>query len=131
MIYLFDTNMAIYAMKKHPNVIARLKTTSPDDLAISAMSVAEMRFGACKSRNPEQTQLELDRFLAPWNLVPFDEAAASHYGRLRFHLAQAGLPIGERDMIIASIALSRGMAVATNDSDYQRVPELRIENWTE
>lgn len=50
--------------------------------------------------------------------------------RLRAELASAGTPIGPYDVLIAGQALSRDMTLVTrNPREFQRVPELRLEDW--
>ena len=63
-------------------------------------------------------------------MMPLDEKAAEKYGEIRFHLESRGTPIGERDMFIAAIALTREMTVVTHNlKEYARVPDLQIEDW--
>lgn len=65
-------------------------------------------------------------------VVPFDTAAARRYGEIRAQLERLGTPIGDADMRIAAIALSRGLRVVTaNERHFRRVPELETENWLE
>jgi len=130
MKHLLDTNMVIYALKKVPAVLAKLRGQSPDDLAISAVTLAELYFGACKSCQPEETRRKVEAFLRPWPVVDFDRAAAERYGETRCFLEKGGQPISERDLLIASIALSRGMTVVTrNTREFGRVPRLKVEDW--
>jgi tRNA(fMet)-specific endonuclease VapC len=54
------------------------------------------------------------------------------YGRLRAQLEREGRRIGEPDLRIAAIALARDLTLVTgNVRHFQRVPDLRIENWLE
>ncbi len=69
----------------------------------------------------------LDRYLKI-TVLEFDEAAAAEFERLK----QSRLRIGAMDLKIASIALARGATVLTrNLKDFNRVPDLRVEDWTE
>ena len=62
--------------------------------------------------------------------LPFDDAAAEAYGRLRAELARRGMPIGPNDLMIAAIALAYGFTLVThNTSEFSRVPGLRLEDW--
>jgi len=132
MVYLLDTNTAIFAIKKYPSVVSKLQTLSPEDVALSAMTVGEMYFGACKSNWPEETKAQLTQFLKPWTIYSFDKKSSLTYGEIRHHLEKYGTPIGERDMIIASIGLRRKLIVVTkNIKEFERVPGLSIEDWLE
>jgi len=111
-------------------VADRLREHSPHDLGVTIITVAELWFGARKSAKPAATRREIDAFLAPLVVLPFDRAAADAYADLRFDLERAGRPIGERDLMIASIASARGLAVVThNRSEFGRVPNLKTEDW--
>lgn len=130
MIYLLDTNTCIYAIKRVPEVLRRLRAASPDDFAISAITVAELRFGAAKSSRPVETRRSVDAFLKPFEVLPFGSEAADEYASVRLALEKAGKPIGERDLLIAATAKASGLVVVThNTREYSRVPGLEVEDW--
>lgn len=131
MKYLLDTNICVYALKRREAVIDRLQALSPDDIAISVITLAELWFGAQKSVRPESTRRSVDAFLRPFEVVPFDRGAAEAYAGLRLALERAGRPIGERDLQIASTAVARRLSVVThNISEFGRVAGLAVEDWT-
>jgi tRNA(fMet)-specific endonuclease VapC len=128
--YLLDTNTCVYAIKRIPAVIERLKALSPVDLGVTVITLAELWFGARKSSRPEQTRASVDAFLRPFEIIPLDKDAAESYAEIRHRLERLGRPIGERDLLIAAIARSRGLAVVThNVSEFGRVPGLAVEDW--
>jgi tRNA(fMet)-specific endonuclease VapC len=128
--YLLDTNTCVYAIKRAPAVLERMRKLTPDELLVSTITLAELWFGARKSSRPEKTRESVDTFLAPLGVLDFDAAAADAYSGIRLHLEQAGIPIGERDLLIAAIAISRGLTVVThNRREFSRVPDLDVEDW--
>jgi tRNA(fMet)-specific endonuclease VapC len=131
MIYLLDTNICIYLIKqKPPEILKKFSQYTPDDLAISAISVAELQFGVQKSRYSAQNQTALEQFLLPLNILDFDYAAAIVYGRIRAQLELQGLPIGAMDLLIAAQALSTNLTIITNNTrEFVRVPGLQVLNW--
>lgn len=130
MIYLLDTNTCIYAIKRRPEVVNRLQSGSPDDFGVSAITVAELRFGATKSSRPKQTRESVDAFLKPFEILPFGDEAANEYAEIRLALERAGRPIGERDLLIAATAKARGITVVTHNlREFSRVPGLSVEDW--
>ena len=130
MIYLLDTNTCVYAIKRMPQVVRRLQERSPDDFAVSAITVAELRFGAAKSSRPTETRRSVDAFLKPFEVLPFGNDAANEYAPLRLALEREGRPIGERDLLIAATAKSLGLIVVThNVREFSRVPDLKVEDW--
>ena len=130
MRFVLDTNTCIYALKLQGRVAARLREHVPDDIAVTIVTVAELWFGARKSARSEATRREIDGFLEPIATLPFDHAAAEHYARARLALERGGRPIGERDLLIASVALARDLIVVShNVSEFGRVPGLKTEDW--
>jgi tRNA(fMet)-specific endonuclease VapC len=130
MRYVLDTNTCVYALKLQGRVVERMREHSPDDLGITIVSLAELWFGARKSTRAAATRRQVDAFLEPFDVLPFDQDAAEAYARTRFEEERVGRPIGERDLMIASIALARGLTVVTHNlSEFRRVPALKAEDW--
>jgi len=129
--YLLDTNICIYIIKQHPkHVIEHLRTLLVGDVAISAITLAELEYGAAKSSHPEQNREALIAFTAPLEVLPFDDDASLHYGEIRADLERSGMVIGAMDMLIAAHARSRSLKLVTNNSrEFQRIHGLDIENW--
>jgi len=128
--YLLDTNTCVYAIKRRPSVLEGLQRLSPEHVGVSIVTLAELWFGAAKSSRPEATRKSVDAFLRPLEVVPFDRAAAEAYAGVRLELERRGRPIGERDLLIASTALSRRLTVVThNVSEFERVSGLTVEDW--
>ncbi len=130
MTYLLDTNTCVYAIKREPRVLRHLQERGPDELGISAITLAELWFGAAKSSRPQRTRESVDAFLKPFEVLPFEAEAAGRYAEIRLQLEKEGRPIGERDLLIAAIARSRSLTVVThNVREFSRVSGLRVEDW--
>jgi len=131
MRYLLDTNVCVdYLNGRYPTVIERLQKTRPEDVAVSVIAVAELRYGADKSERPDANHQRLDRLLDDLASFEFDLKAASDYGRLRTELERRGTPIGPNDMLIASQARAHDLVLVTdNVAEFERVEGLRVENW--
>ncbi len=131
MIYLLDTDICIYIIKhRPPEVRRRFEGHDVGDICVSAIAVAELEFGAAKSKWPAQARQALAQFLLPLVILDFDRAAAEAYGRLRAALEAQGKLIGANDMLIAAQAISAGLTlVSKNAREFGRVPGLRFENW--
>jgi tRNA(fMet)-specific endonuclease VapC len=67
---------------------------APSELRVSAITLAELRFGVAKSANPKRAGANLRTLLAKIAVVPFDEDATERYGELRAMLERRGSPIG-------------------------------------
>ncbi len=131
MKYLLDTNMCVYIMNRRPlNVTRKFKEHDIGDIGVSSITVSELYYGAQKSSHPEKNLQRLFNFLLPFEILPYDEAAASTYGYVRAVLERRGELIGPLDMLIAAHALSQNLILVSNNvREFQRVPGLRIENW--
>lgn len=132
-MYLLDTNTCIYFLKNSfPTLTQKLLDTDPSELFISSITVFELAYGAMKSKWGEKTRQKLAMFLAPFTILPFDSEDAMVAGRIRGALEQHGTPIGPYDVQIAAQALAKGLTVLThNMKEFQRVPDLRVEDWVE
>lgn len=131
MRYLLDTNACVdYLTGRHPRVVARLQSSSPEDLCLSSVVVAELRYGADHSSRRRAHHARIDALLEEIECLDFDVRAAASYGRVRAGLEAVGTPIGPNDMLIAAHALSRGLTVVTdNVREFRRVKGLKVENW--
>lgn len=133
MTYMLDTNICIYAMKKKPErVLKRLKEELNGGICISSITLAELEYGMKHSSDPARNEQALLRFLVPLSILPFGAAAASEYGEIRAYLQSQGTPIGPLDMLIAGHAKAEKLILVTNNvREFERVPNLEIENWAE
>lgn len=131
MLFMLDTNICIYIIRNHPaEIVKRVKRYDPSDLAVSALTVCELEYGASKSGNPEKNRQALIKFLVPFEVCPFSEQAAFHYGDIRAHLEREGRIIGAMDLLIAAHARSMSLTLMTNNlKEFEQVPGLKAESW--
>lgn len=110
--------------------VDRLKESDLDFVCVSVITLAELLYGAFKSRDPSNNERAVIDFCASIDVAPFNGPAAAAYGRLRTDLERVGSPIGPLDTLIASHALALDLTVVTdNESEFRRVAGLRVENW--
>lgn len=131
MTYMLDTNICIYVMKQKPfKVLQRFQAEVDHGLCISAITLAELEYGVAHSSNPKQNEQSLLRFLLPLTVVPFGESAAIEYGKIRDYLQKQGTLIGSLDTLIAGHAKAEYATLITNNTrEFERVPDLKVENW--
>jgi len=129
-LYLLDTNICIYIINhRPPGVLDRFAALRIGQVAISSITGAELAYGVDKSGSPRNRQA-LDKFLAPLDILPFDETAMRRYGALRSGPERKGTPIGALDQLIAAHALAVDAVLVTNNvREFERVVGLRLENW--
>lgn len=93
------------------------------------MVAAELAYGVTK-RGSERNRSALEMFLAPLEIMPFDENAVWAYAELRVELERRGESIGSLDTMIAAHALSLSAVLVTNNTrEFARVKGLQLENW--
>lgn len=130
MKYLLDTNVCIAVLRGNLRIRERLQAVRPDDCGVSAISIFELFSGVERCRRPEEERKKVETFLVPLHLLPFDRDSAVRTAKVRWHLEKTGKPIGPYDLQLAGQALSLDVTLVTsNSSEFQRVPELKWENW--
>ena len=132
MLYLLDTDTCSYAMRSASGALdARLASAKPNEIAISAVTRAELMFGFERRGKPRALSRLVHDFLGRVTVMSWDAAAADHFARLRAVLERAGTPIGVMDTMIAGHALALNATLVTNNQKhFQKAAVLRVENWT-
>ena len=130
MKYLLDTDSVSHALRGQGDVGSRIRVCRPSDLGVSAITVAELRYGADRKGSRKLHGL-IDAFISAIEVASFDEAPAAEFGRIGSLLAERRTPIGEFDVLIAAHAVVLQCTLVTNNTrHFSKVPGLRIESWT-
>ena len=96
---------------------------------LSAIVVAEIRYGLEKLSPTSQLLVLAENIFKTLEILPWSEACARVYGRLRAELERSGKPLAAMDLLIASHALSEGCTLVTADQAFSNVAELQLESW--
>jgi tRNA(fMet)-specific endonuclease VapC len=129
--YLLDTNIASCIIRgTSPVVDRRLVKVAMSQLAISAVTEGELRFGAARLPHAARLHAMIEEFFLRVAVLPWDSDAAQEYGQLRATLERDGQPMGNLDLLIAAHALALGAVLVTNDHAFTRIKKLKIEDWT-
>ncbi|MCL1962313.1 MAG: PIN domain-containing protein [Desulfovibrionaceae bacterium] len=144
--YLLDTNACIAvrdirrnkapkdpaAQARQQRLQARFQSMPASALAMSVISMGELRFGADKSATQQKNHELLDRLAQLITVVPLGESVCRHYGEIRRQLQAQGQAIGPNDTWIAAHGREAGCTVVTaNTGEFARVSGLVIEDWTQ
>jgi tRNA(fMet)-specific endonuclease VapC len=131
MRFMLDTDSCIALIKrKSAKPLRKITSLAPGEAGISAVTLAELRFGVATSAQKERNRQALDEFLLPLEVADFDEKAADSYGKIRAALEAAGTPIGPLDTQIGAHALSLGAILVThNTRAFRRIAGLAVEDW--
>jgi tRNA(fMet)-specific endonuclease VapC len=132
-MYLLDTNTCIFIKNKKPiTVLKKLEQVikKREKIYLSSISAAELQYGVYNSQSIEKNRISLVEFLAPFEILDFDDTDAEIFGKIRAELKRQGKIIGPYDMLIAAQAISRDLILVTNNVDeFNRIAELKIEDW--
>ncbi len=129
--YLLDTNIASYIIKGNvPSVRERLRRVPINEVAISAVTEGELRYGVARLVGATRLSALVTEFLRVVTVLPWTSDAAQEYGRLRATLERHGQSMGNLDMMIGAHALAVDLVLVTHDQAFTRIEELEIEDWT-
>ena len=129
--YLLDTNIASYVIKGNiPAVRRHIVQVPMAQLAISAVTEGELRYGAARRPDAARWRTIVDEFLLRMTILPWDSEAAQRYGQIRAALEREGQLMGNLDTMIGAHALALGAVLVTNDQAFTRIRELSVEDWT-
>lgn len=129
MTYALDTNTVSYYMRQEGRVVARFQAQTPQQIALPSLVVYELNYGL-RRVGRRQALDALAKLVQTVAVLDFDLEAADHAARIRVELEARGTPISSADLLIAATARRHGCTLVThNTREFERVPELRIEDW--
>lgn len=132
-MYYLDTNTCIYYLNgRYESIKKKLLTTPPSEIAVPVIVKAELLLGAIKSKAKKPTLEKIEKFLMPFEFVPFDDGASHAYAEIRGKLESEGKIIGPNDLLIAAIVkFHDGILITNNGKEFDRIKGLKIDNWIE
>ena len=131
-LYLLDTDICAFIMRgPSEKLAARMQSIPLVDQAISAVTLAELLYGARVSGQAKRNRAAVAAFAKHVSVLDWTEGVAEHYAEVRLHLHRKGQMIGANDLMIAAHARHVGaILVTSNEREFRRVPALAVENWT-
>jgi len=128
MKYLLDTNVVSDYLRGVEPVVKKIQKAKPSDLAISAVTIMALRYGAARRQSAKLTAA-VEAFVTGVTVVAFDAEASEQAGLLRAAMESKGITIALADCQIAATALAMGVTLVSNDADLKRVPKLKVQDW--
>ena len=139
---LLDTNACIAYMRGSSALIEKCLALRSRDIYLCSIVQGELWHGIYTAVNSYHRRMpQVQEFFAKFPILPFDEQAAQEYGKIKAFIeplekewkrqGQKFKAIGDNDILIAAIARSRDLVLVSRDSDFDRIPNLRRENWEE
>jgi tRNA(fMet)-specific endonuclease VapC len=139
--YLLDTDHFSFLQrgsgKEFTQLMTRMDQYSSTEFAVSIISFHEQVLGAHNFINRARTNRDIIRGytllqeilqgFTSFSVLPFDTVAVSIFNELRENKVRGST----MDLRIGAIALSRNLILLTrNVADFNKIPNLKIENWT-
>jgi tRNA(fMet)-specific endonuclease VapC len=134
-LYVLDTDHVTLHQHNHRGVVARIQTVTPEELAITVITVEEQVRGRLAqlgnqgvniSSAYERLQATVNYF-CDLNILPFDHLAQQQYQALR----SQKIRVGTLDLRIASIVLRQDAILITrNKRDFVQIPGLKLQDWS-
>ncbi len=133
MIWMLDTDILVHFVNRRPgyeSIGRRMSGRSPGEIRISAITLAELRFGIEQSLFRTENQAKLEELLEILQTDDFPAGAAKDFGQIKRSLLAGGKSIGAYDLLIAAHArYLRAVMVTNNEREFSRVPGLTVQNW--
>jgi predicted nucleic acid-binding protein len=127
MSYLLDSDILIYFLKGHSNVVDKISKMLPEELFISRINYTELLYGAYNSSRVEKNLKTVRAFLDTFEVLEFDQTSAEIFAKEKARLKKCGTLIADMDLMIASIAIANEAILMTNNlRHFQRVKGLKI-----
>ena len=136
-MFILDTDHISLFERNHPQIVARVVTTPPVELATTVITLEEQlrgRLDRVRRARSDEAIVRAYRnlrvtalYFQTITVIGFDEIAQRLFKTLRTQKIR----IGTQDLRIAAIALSReAILVTRNRQDFEAIPGLKIEDWS-
>jgi len=130
-MYLLDRDTIIYNLKGDERIQQALRIHFHDPLKISIITLMELYYGAYKSKQIDANLAKVKAIEQSFEIIPNAQESAEIFARLKVALEIKGTRLDDFDLLIASCALTHNLILVTNNlKHFQRIPGLRLENWT-
>lgn len=130
MQYLLDTNTCVFYLRGKLNLDEIFRDKGLDNIYVSEITVAELRFGAENSNNPTKSHKAVEAFLNGISIIPI-YGSIKRYAKEKVRLRKLGMPINDEfDLLIGVTAVENKLILVTDNSKhFQNIQGIKIENW--
>ncbi len=130
--YLLDTNICVFFLRGRLNLNEIIKKKGRENCYISEITVAELRYGAENSDNPDKSNKAVDNFVNGVSVIPI-YGCIRQYAKEKVRLRKKGKPMhDEFDLLIGVTAIENQLTLVTDNlKDFENLNNIKIENWFE
>jgi len=126
--YLLDTNVIIEVLRNNDEMIRKIESIGINNCYISEITIAELIYGAVRSRNPKNFN-DVERIEQKFEVLPL-RPAFRKYAETRDALRHKGTPIDHLDLFVASVAMFNNLVlVSHNTKHFERISDLQLTDW--
>ena len=130
MKYLLDTDTCIFWLRGRASVRNKLSAVGVEEIGISVITLAELRYGASSTSNRSTHHQNIDHLISGLAVVGVSEEVTRTFGDIKAELRERNELIEDFDLLIASIAVTHGLVLVTNNvKHFERISNLSLENW--
>jgi predicted nucleic acid-binding protein len=135
MLFLLDTTAISDLMREQPTVAGHLQATTVSDRIItSVITRGEILYGIERlpvGRRQRDLHAKASALFAviPCESVP--ASAAEQYAKAKTNQQRRGLSLDENDLWITATALALGCTLVTRDTDFAKIENLLVADWTQ
>jgi len=104
-------------MKGKFDLETKFDSVPSENLFISEMKLAELKFGVENSEYPEKNKKALNNFLTGFQILPIFHSL-DLYGKEKARLRKAGTPIDDFDLLIGVTYVTHNLIMITNNSNH-------------
>jgi len=128
--YLLDTNTCVYFLNGKYNIVSKIDEVGFHNCVVSEISIAELKYGVEKSAQKEKNKKTLEIFQMKFDIIPI-YPALDIYAKEKARLKTKGKILDDFDLLIGSTAIYNNLTLVTkNVSDFDRLENIEIEDWT-
>lgn len=128
MKYLLDSNICIHFFRGKYKILEKLTEIGIENCSISEITLAELIYGAEKSKHPEKNHKLIQEFINLITIIPIFDAIQK-YGKEKVRLQKLGTMISDFDLLIGCTAIENKMIMVTeNVKEFERIENIKIEN---
>lgn len=130
MNYLLDTNIIVFFFRDKHNITEKLDEIGIENCFISEITLAELKYGAANSQQPQKHTKEIEQLLEFVSIIPI-ASSIDLYATEKARLRKLGTPIDDFDLLIGCTAIENEMMLVTNNTKhFQRLNNVQLEDWT-
>ncbi len=118
-------------MKGKFELLSIFEKLKPEQIYISEITLAELKYGIECSEYKEKNRKTLDNFLSNISILPIFHSI-NLYAKEKFRLRKSGITIDEFDLLIGVTSITHQMSLVTNNTKhFKNLKGIQLEDWTQ